>query len=71
MNLRKCEGTHKFPPNDNLCEQLLADSCLNLKDSCATTVAELKVAGVGETAVNHLVTALEEIVDDVNEHVKE
>ena len=34
----------------------------SLVDSCAATVAELKVAGVGETIINSLVISMEEIV---------
>lgn len=43
----------------------------NLVDSCATTVAELKEAGVAETVINSLVTSMEEIVDDVYNQAKE
>ena len=34
----------------------------NIVESCAATVAELKMAGVGETTINSLVNSLEEIV---------
>ena len=34
------------------------------------TVAELKVAGVGETIINSLVTSMEEIVDDIHNQAK-
>lgn len=74
------DGLSTAPPQPNIpsgdldlpAENVPCDSvlCKSLKDSCATTVAELKVAGVGETTINHLVTALEEIVD-VYEHAKE
>lgn len=37
----------------------------NLVESCAATVAELKVAGVAETTINSLVISMEEIVDDI------
>ena len=43
----------------------------SLVDSCATTIAELKVAGVGETTINSLVTSMEEIVDDIHSRAKE
>ena len=43
----------------------------SLVDSCAATVAELKVAGVGETIINSLVTSMEEIVDDIHNQAKE
>ena len=42
----------------------------SLVDSCATTVAELKVAGVGKTTINSLVTSMEEIVDDIHSRAK-
>lgn len=43
----------------------------SLVDSCAATVAELKVAGVSETTVNSLVISMEEIVDDIHNQAKE
>lgn len=43
----------------------------SLIDSCAATVAELKVAGVGETTINSLVISMEEIVDDIHNQAKE
>ncbi|KAJ8364594.1 hypothetical protein SKAU_G00134250, partial [Synaphobranchus kaupii] len=51
-----------------------ADSVLinkSLVDSCAATVAELKVAGVGETTINSLVNSMEELVDDIHNQAKE
>lgn len=43
----------------------------SLVDSCAATVAELKVAGVGETNINSLVISMEEIVYDIHNQAKE
>ncbi|XP_032433321.1 uncharacterized protein LOC116729094 isoform X1 [Xiphophorus hellerii] len=43
----------------------------SLVHSCATTVAELKVAGVSERAINYLVISLEEIVNDIQNQAKE
>lgn len=43
----------------------------SLVHSCATTVAELKVAGVSERAINSLVISLEEIVNDIQNQAKE
>lgn len=37
----------------------------SLVHSCATTIAELKVAGVSETTINSLVISMEEIVSDI------
>lgn len=43
----------------------------NLIENCAATVAELKVAGIGETTINSLVNSLEEIVADIHSQTKE
>jgi hypothetical protein len=53
------------PPSDSV----LVDK--SLVDSCAATIAELKVAGVGETTTNSLVIFMEEIVDDIQNQAKE
>jgi len=60
--------------NDFLSNSAPSDPVLlnkSLVDSCAATVAELKVAGVGETIINTLVTSMEEIVDDIHNQAKE
>lgn len=43
----------------------------SLVDGCATTIAELKEAGVAETVINSLVISMEELVDDVHNQAKE
>lgn len=53
------------PPSDSI---LLQKS---LVQSCAATIAELKVAGVGESTINSLVISMEEIVNDIHNQAKE
>lgn len=43
----------------------------NIVNSCATVVAELKVAGVAETTINYVVGALEEVVGDIHSETHE
>lgn len=53
---------------------LPSDSVLlqkSLVHSCAATIAELKVAGVGESTINSLVISMEEMVNDIHNQVEE
>ena len=52
------------PPSDSV---LLQKSLVH---SCAATIAELKVAGVGESTINSLVISMEEIVNDIHNQAK-
>ncbi|XP_056289148.1 uncharacterized protein LOC130205674 [Pseudoliparis swirei] len=54
-----------IPPSDSV---LLQKSLVH---SCAATIAELKVAGVGESTIHSLVISMEEIVNDIHNQAKE
>lgn len=51
------------------CESALLKT--NIVNSCATVVAELKVAGVAETTINYVVGALEEVIGDIHSETQE
>ncbi|XP_051741574.1 uncharacterized protein LOC127508052 isoform X1 [Ctenopharyngodon idella] len=43
----------------------------NITDLCASAIAQLQAAGVGQTTVNTFVMSMEEVVQDIQDQVKE
>ena len=61
--------TDVLPTQSLPCDAVLQER--NILNSCATLLAELKVAGVAEATINYAVSALQEVVRDIHSHTQE
>lgn len=55
-------------------ERLEAESTVSsahIVNSCASVISDLKATGVGQSVLNSVVTSMEEIVQDIQQHTKE
>lgn len=51
--------------------QVLPVSNMSTRDMCASAIAQLQVAGVGQSTLNSFVSSMEEVVLEVQSHAKD
>jgi len=58
-------------PSTSSCTQAVPISNKNICDMCASAIAQLQAAGVGQTTVNTFVSSMEEVVEEIQGQAKD